>query len=127
MRYFVLIVVMVGGLTPMLGACDDNSSEREPTATVEEAASPANAPSPTETSSSLPTDTQPPPPTSTLPPPPTEEVCHPSYVGACLDPSASDYDCLRGKGDGPLYTGTVTVVGPDVFGLDADNDGIGCE
>lgn len=53
--------------------------------------------------------------------------CHDSYEGACLDPSASDYDCLGGSGDGPKYTGTVTVVGPDVFGLDGDGDGTGCE
>ena len=52
--------------------------------------------------------------------------CHPSYEGACLDPNASDYDCAGGSGDGPKYTGTVTVVGPDVFGLDGDSDGIGC-
>lgn len=53
--------------------------------------------------------------------------CHPSYTGACLDPNASDYDCAGGSGDGPKYTGTVTVVGPDVFGLDGDSDGVGCE
>ena len=53
--------------------------------------------------------------------------CHPSYTGACLDPNASDYDCAGGSGDGPKYTGTVTVVGPDVFGLDGDSDGTGCE
>ena len=53
--------------------------------------------------------------------------CHPSYTGACLDPNASDYDCAGGSGDGPKYTGTVTVVGPDEYGLDSDGDGVGCE
>jgi hypothetical protein len=53
--------------------------------------------------------------------------CHPSYTGACLDPTASDYDCIGGSGNGPKYTGTVRVVGPDVFRLDADHDGWGCE
>lgn len=53
--------------------------------------------------------------------------CHPSYEGACLDPNASDYDCAGGSGNGPKYTGTVRVVGPDEFGLDADGDGLGCE
>jgi hypothetical protein len=52
--------------------------------------------------------------------------CHPSYRGACLDPDASDYDC-RGGGNGPRYTGPVRVVGPDVFDLDANGDGFGCE
>ncbi|PJF39062.1 MAG: hypothetical protein CUN55_15435 [Phototrophicales bacterium] len=55
------------------------------------------------------------------------QKCHPSYSGACLNPNASDYDCVNGSGNGPYYTGGVRVVGPDVFGLDRDNDGWGCE
>jgi hypothetical protein len=53
--------------------------------------------------------------------------CDPSYDGACLDASASDYDCEGGTGDGPEYTGTVTVIGDDHFGLDRDGDGVACE
>ena len=53
--------------------------------------------------------------------------CHPSYKLKCLDPRASDYDCIGGSGNGPRYTGLVKVVGPDVFRLDADHDGWGCE
>jgi len=53
--------------------------------------------------------------------------CDPNYSGACLDPSAYDYDCEGGSGDGPEYTGTVAVVGEDHYGLDADSDGTGCE
>jgi hypothetical protein len=53
--------------------------------------------------------------------------CHPSYVGACLKRDASDYDCRGGSGNGPYFTGRVRVVGPDVFRLDADHDGWGCE
>ena len=53
--------------------------------------------------------------------------CHPSYEGACLDPSAYDYDCESGTGDGPKYTGYVEVVGPDEYGLDRDGDGAACE
>jgi PASTA domain-containing protein len=44
----------------------------------------------------------------------------------CLPP-ASDYDCAGGSGDGPKYTGLVRVTGSDPYGLDADNDGYGCE
>ena len=55
-----------------------------------------------------------------------EQKCHPSYSG-CLNPNASDYDCIGGSGNGPYYTGTVRVIGPDVFGLDRDGDGWGCE
>jgi hypothetical protein len=51
-------------------------------------------------------------------------LCHPSYDGKCLD---VDYDCLGSGDDGPLYTGEVNVVGPDLFKLDPDEDGIGCE
>ncbi len=54
------------------------------------------------------------------------EGCHPSYSG-CLDPSSPDYDCSAGSGDGPDYTGTVTVYGYDEYELDDDSDGIGCE
>jgi hypothetical protein len=53
--------------------------------------------------------------------------CDPNYAGACLDPYAYDYDCEGGSGDGPEYTGYVTVVGEDHYGLDADGDGGGCE
>ncbi|HEV2813838.1 MAG TPA: hypothetical protein VGW10_11360, partial [Solirubrobacteraceae bacterium] len=55
------------------------------------------------------------------------ENCHPSYEGACLDPNASDYDCEGGSGDGPMYTGTVRLVGPDVWDLERDDDGIACD
>ena len=66
-------------------------------------------------------------PTTTSTPPPPPSSCDPNYSGACLDPSSSDYDCAGGSGNGPDYTGTVTVVGNDHFGLDSDGDGIGCE
>lgn len=56
-----------------------------------------------------------------------ESECDPNYSGACLDPYSSDYDCEGGSGNGPDYTGTVTVVGEDHYELDADGDGIGCE
>jgi len=55
-------------------------------------------------------------------------ACHPSYQGACLDPDAADYDCEGGSGDGPEYTGEVTIVGDDPYGLDAGGTpGVGCE
>ena len=41
--------------------------------------------------------------------------------------SPSDADCLGGSGDGPAWVDNVTVVGQDVFELDVDGDGIGCE
>jgi resuscitation-promoting factor RpfB len=53
--------------------------------------------------------------------------CDPNYSGACV-PIASDVDCAGGSGNGPAYVqGPVRVVGTDVYGLDADGDGIGCD
>lgn len=55
-------------------------------------------------------------------------ACDPDYSGACLDPTAPDYDCAGGTGDGPRYVeGPVRVRGSDPFGLDGNGDGIGCE
>ncbi|HKX24094.1 MAG TPA: G5 domain-containing protein [Candidatus Saccharimonadales bacterium] len=53
--------------------------------------------------------------------------CDPNYSGACV-PIASDVDCGGGSGNGPAYVyGVVTVVGTDIYGLDRDGDGYGCE
>jgi hypothetical protein len=71
--------------------------------------------------------TRKPPPPPPPEPEPAPSNCHPSYKGACLDPSVSDYDCEGGSGNGPAYTGTVRVVGYDEYDLDGDGDGIGCE
>lgn len=68
-----------------------------------------------------------PEPEPVAPPVALASNCHPSYEGACLDPSASDYDCSGGSGNGPEYTGYVRVVGYDEYGLDGDGDGQGCE
>lgn len=51
----------------------------------------------------------------------------PNYSGQCV-PIASDVDCAGGKGNGPAYvSGPVYVVGTDIYGLDRNKDGIGCE
>ncbi len=56
------------------------------------------------------------------------DSCHASY-DKCLDPDALDYDCKGGAiMDGPLFVdGPVIVSGPDVFDLDGDGNGVGCE
>jgi micrococcal nuclease len=55
--------------------------------------------------------------------------CHSSYTGACVPTGFSDVDCAGGSGNGPGYVSgkNFRVVGPDVYGLDADGDGIACE
>ena len=51
----------------------------------------------------------------------------PNYSGACV-PIASDVDCQGGSGNGPAYVaGPVTVIGDDIYGLDRDGNGTGCE
>lgn len=55
-----------------------------------------------------------------------QDGCDPNYEGACV-PIASDVDCAGGSGNGPEYVqGPVRVVGTDIYGLDRDGDGIGC-
>ena len=83
--------------------------------TPEPIASPALAPLPT------------PAPTPVAPTPAPQSSCDPNYSGACV-PIASDVDCAGGSGNGPAYVaGPVRVIGSDIYKLDADRNGIGCE
>jgi resuscitation-promoting factor RpfB len=60
-------------------------------------------------------------------PEPAGGDCDPNYSGACV-PIDSDVDCAGGSGNGPSYVdGPVRVVGDDIYGLDRDGDGIGCD
>lgn len=79
--------------------------------------------SPTTTTTTTTTIPLPPVPTTTLAPPPP--ACHPSYT-PCL-PFVVDIDCA-GRGNGPVYIAfKVKIVGPDVYRLDGDKSGFGCE
>lgn len=56
----------------------------------------------------------------------TSSNCDPNYTG-CV-PIASDVDCGGGSGNGPAYVyGPVQVIGYDIYDLDRDGDGWGCE
>jgi hypothetical protein len=57
------------------------------------------------------------PPDRPSPGPPSG--CHPSYT-PCVPSDQGDLDCA--DIDGP-----VRVIGPDEYGLDSDDDGVGCE
>ncbi|MEU6077535.1 G5 domain-containing protein [Micromonospora sp. NPDC047074] len=51
--------------------------------------------------------------------------CDPNYSG-CV-PIASDVDCAGGRGNGPAYVkGPVKVIGYDIYKLDRNRDGYGC-
>jgi len=57
----------------------------------------------------------------------TDPTVRPQLSGACV-PIASDVDCAGGGGNGPAYVqGPVRVVGTDIYDLDRDVDGIGCD
>lgn len=69
----------------------------------------------------------PPKPPTPKPAPAPASGCNVNYT-PCVPDDAVDVDCQGGKGNGPSYVkGPVTVTGTDVYGLDADHDGIGCE
>jgi len=52
--------------------------------------------------------------------------CDPNYR-PCV-PIASDVDCAGGSGNGPAYVdGPVYVIGTDIYDLDRDGDGVGCD
>ncbi|TDE02600.1 hypothetical protein E1269_21550 [Jiangella asiatica] len=55
-----------------------------------------------------------------------QDGCDPNYSG-CV-PIDSDVDCAGGSGNGPSYAdGPVNVVGSDIYDLDSNSDGVGCE
>ena len=88
---------------------------------------PAPAPTARTTAQPVPKATSTPTPAPKTTTPPSTGTCDPNYAGACV-PIASDVDCAGGSGNGPAYVrGPVQVVGRDIYGLDADHDGIGCE
>ncbi len=85
------------------------------------AAPPPTTPPSTTTTTTAPTTTVVPTTTTT-----TASACNSNYSG-CV-PIASDVDCLGGSGNGPAYVaGPVQVIGTDVYDLDGDSDGVGCE
>jgi flagellar hook assembly protein FlgD len=55
--------------------------------------------------------------------------CTPGYSPCIPYKGGEDYDCGGGSGNGPYYAdnGPYTVTGSDIYDLDSDGDGIGCE
>jgi hypothetical protein len=122
--------------SPTTVASTTNPSTTSPTTTTTVPPATTTVPRATTTAAPVTTTTRPPPPPPPPPPPTTTTVavapfipsqeCDPNYTG-CV-PIASDVDCAGGSGNGPAYVqGPVTVIGSDIYDLDRDNDGIGCE
>ncbi len=107
-------------------AAVESSSTAPPSTQPPTTAAPTTTP-PTTTPQTTPPPTTPPPTTVASTTASTSSGCDPNYSGGCV-PIASDVDCEGGGGNGPAYVrGPVTVIGSDIYGLDRDNDGIGCE
>jgi hypothetical protein len=116
-------------------ASTTSSTELPPTTTTAAPTTTTTAAPTTTTTAAPTTTTTAPPPLTTVAPQasvaapapvaPASDGCHPSYE-PCV-PITSDVDCAGGSGNGPAYTGRVSVVGPDEYDLDRDGDGVGCE
>lgn len=70
------------------------------------------------------------PAASAEPLPQVQGDCHQNYSSPCVPTGYSDVDCAGGSGNGPGYVDGPVYVAPgksDVYGLDSDGDGVGCE
>ncbi|MFC7613241.1 hypothetical protein ACFQV2_06075 [Actinokineospora soli] len=136
------VVGMVAVISGIASIGEDTPSAHNTVITVTTTVAPPTTTTTIRTTTTKPTTTRPKPTTTTkpkpkpttpkpapAPPPPpetTESDCDPNYSG-CV-PIASDVDCEGGSGNGPAYVaGPVRVIGSDIYGLDRDDDGIGCE
>jgi hypothetical protein len=140
----LVAVVVLCVCAPVVSALGDQSPKTQPTQ-----ASDANlhlaVPASTVVATTMPPTTT--PPATTVPPAPSAttkapkpttatktvtptrtkttqpapaSTCHPSYTGYCVPNNRGDINC-------PDIKHRVMVVGPDVYGLDSDHDGVGCE
>ncbi len=121
----IILFTVIGAFSNPKTKVEGESSAVSPSIVVSPILSPTEtqAPSPTPT----PKKTATPTPKSTKTSTPEARKCDPNYSGACV-PIASDVDCAGGSGNGPAYVqGPVYVIGTDIYDLDRDGDGIGCE
>lgn len=137
MKKTLYAIGSVIGLLVFIGLVSGNGSPQaapSPTASpIAQATVATLAATPTATAEPTPTATPAPTPVPTTvatpKPTPTKSTssCDPNYSGACV-PIASDVDCAGGSGDGPAYVvGQVKVIGTDIYRLDGDRDGYGCD
>lgn len=135
----------VAGIVIVASIVGGQDGDPAPSSAADRSTTTVTTTSPLPTTTTTVTTTMPPPTTTTTttvepepvvpepepepePPPEPEPqpACDPNY-GGCV-PVAPDVDCAGGSGNGPAYVaGPVTVVGEDVYDLDRDGDGTGCE
>lgn len=105
------------------------TTTRRPTTTERPTTTTTRPPSTTAPPTTAAPSPPPPPPPPTVAPAPAPAPpsnCNRNYSG-CV-PNDSDVDCAGGSGNGPSYvSGPVQIIGGDPYGLDNDNDGVGCE
>jgi hypothetical protein len=133
----VRALALVGGLAVLGTAGCGGAKQAAETATTVAPTTTAEPPTTTTATTEPPTTVRMVATTTTARPattaPPTTAAaksnCHPSYEGTCIPPDVSDADCAGGSGNGPWYVKekNIRVVGPDVFDLDRDGNGIGCQ
>jgi len=116
---------------PSTSSIPSTTARPTPTAapTPTSAPKPAPPPAPKPPADPAPTTTRPAAPTAE-PAPQAEEQpsgCNDNY-DPCVPDDPTDVDCAGGSGNGPSYVeGPVQVIGDDVYGLDRDGNGEGCE
>lgn len=97
-----------------------------PTTRTEPTTTPTTTPLPTNPAATAAPQTAPPQTAAPQITAPSSQSCTPGY-DPCIPPGP-DVDCAGGSGNGPRFvTGPVSVTGPDIYGLDRDGNGIGCE
>jgi hypothetical protein len=136
MKKYVLVAFVLASIG-LVASCEPSKSDSAKstfgastasTTSTSKPAPPATTAPTTTTTSPRPTTTNAPTTTTTLftAPSAPSSGCDPNYT-PCV-PIASDVDCAGGSGNGPAYVrGPVQVIGRDIYGLDRDGDGVGCE
>jgi hypothetical protein len=121
----LLLAGIVGATT---GSQESNTTAPELTTIAPSSTTITEAPT-TTTTTLPPTTTTTLPATTTTTAQPTSAQpsdCTPGY-DPCIPPGP-DVDCAGGSGNGPRYVrGPVRVTGPDIYDLDRDGNGIGCQ
>ena len=118
---FVILAGIIGShhQTPPSASVHLTSAEQQTTTTTPSQPTAPTQPDTQAQSVPTPPATPPPPVASSTPAASPSSSCNPNY-DPCVPNSASDLDC-------PDIGRQVSVIGTDVYRLDADHDGTGCD